>query len=106
MRALNRMASGTGEELDEKPGATETGSDKVKIFVIEGVADISRVLRHNLEVAGYRVRTYSSTHSVVADALKDRPALLLLDILLPGGDGLELCRQGRQSGRSEERRVG
>jgi len=86
------------EQRVEKP-AHEAGSDKPKIFVVEDDADISRLLRHNLEVAGFRVRTYSSTHSVVADALKDRPALLLLDILLPGGDGLELCRQVRQSGK-------
>src|SRR5215813_8464900 len=94
MGALNRMPSGPEEQRLEKP-APETGaSDKPKIFVVEDDADISRLLRHNLEVAGYRVRTYSSTHSVVADALKDRP-----DILLPGGDGLELCRQVRQSGK-------
>jgi two-component system phosphate regulon response regulator PhoB len=98
MGALNRMPSGPEEQRLEKP-APETGSDKPKIFVVEDDADISRLLRHNLEVAGYRVRTYSGTHSVVADALKDRPALLLLDILLPGGDGLELCRQVRQSGK-------
>jgi len=97
MGALTRMPSPEEQRL-EKP-AQETGNDKPKIFVVEDDADISRLLRHNLEVAGYRVRTYSSTHSVVTDALKERPALLLLDILLPGGDGLELCRQVRQSGK-------
>src|ERR1051325_4063950 len=99
MGALNRMPSWPEEQRLEKP-APETGAGgNPKIFVVEDDADISRLLRHNLEVAGYRVRTYSSTHSVVADALKDRPALLLLDILLPGGDGLELCRQVRQPGK-------
>jgi len=99
MGALNRMQPVPDEQRLEKPAVESGASDKPKIFVVEDDADIARLLRHNLEVAGYRVRTYSSTHSVVADALKDRPALLLLDIMLPGGDGLELCRQVRQSGK-------
>jgi DNA-binding response OmpR family regulator len=98
MGALNRTLTGPEEQIVEKP---ETGAnEKQKIFVVEDDVDIARLLRHNLEVAGYRVRSYSSTHSVLADAIKDRPALLLLDIMLPGGDGLELCRQVRQSGRA------
>jgi two-component system phosphate regulon response regulator PhoB len=99
MGALTRTLLPQDEQSLENSSDAET-PDKQKIFVVEDDADISRLLRHNLEVAGYRVRTYSSTHSVLADALKERPALLLLDIMLPGSDGLELCRQVRQSGRS------
>lgn len=97
MGALSRMPSPEEQRL-EKP-TQDAATDKPKIFVVEDDADISRLLRHNLELAGFRVRAYSSTHNVVADALRERPALLLLDILLPGGDGLELCRQVRQSGK-------
>jgi len=97
MGAVSRMPSPEEQRPDKV--TQDPASDKPKIFVVEDDADISRLLRHNLEVAGYRVRAYSSTHSVVTDALKERPALLLLDIMLPGGDGLELCRQVRQSGR-------
>jgi DNA-binding response OmpR family regulator len=99
MGALTRMPS-PDEQRVQKSAPEASGNDKPKIFVVEDDADISRLLRHSLELAGYRVRTYSSTHSVVVDALKDRPSLLLLDILLPGGDGLELCRQVRQSGKA------
>jgi DNA-binding response OmpR family regulator len=69
-----------------------------KIFVVEDDLDIARLVRHNLEGAGYRVRAYSGTANVLADAQRERPCLLLLDIMVPGGDGLELCRQIRQSG--------
>ncbi len=100
MGTLSRTLPESDESRPEKTGAQTGAGDKQKIFVVEDDVDISRLLRHNLEAAGYRVRTYSSTHSVVADALKDRPSLLLLDIMLPGGDGLELCRQVRQSGRA------
>jgi two-component system phosphate regulon response regulator PhoB len=69
-----------------------------KIFVVEDDSDISRLVRLHLEGAGFRVRVYTATGGVLVDALKERPSLMLLDIMLPGGDGLELCRQIRQSG--------
>lgn len=69
-----------------------------KIFVVEDDSDISRLVRHHLEMAGYRIRTFSSTSQVLAEAQRERPSLFLLDIMVPGGDGLELCRQIRQAG--------
>jgi DNA-binding response OmpR family regulator len=69
-----------------------------KIFVVEDDSDISRLVRHNLETAGYRVKTFSATSQVLAEAQRERPSLFLLDIMVPGGDGLELCRQIRQAG--------
>jgi DNA-binding response OmpR family regulator len=69
-----------------------------KIFVLEDDLDIARLVRHNLEAAGFRVRSFSSTANVISDAQKERPSLMLLDIMVPGGDGLDLCRQVRQSG--------
>jgi DNA-binding response OmpR family regulator len=98
MGALNRILSGSDRAAQEKPAAETTVNDKQKIFVVEDDSDISRLVRHHLEAAGYRVRSYSTTHAVLADALKERPALMLLDIMVPGGDGIELCRQVRQSG--------
>lgn len=69
---------------------------KQTIFVVEDDADISRLLRHHLEGAGFAVRPFGSAHGVLAEAEKARPALFLLDIMLPGGDGLELCRRIRE----------
>jgi len=72
---------------------------KPTIFVVEDDADIARLVRHHLESAGYGVRAYASAAHVLADAEKSPPALFLLDIMVPGGDGLELCRKIRGSGR-------
>lgn len=69
-----------------------------KIFLLEDDLDIARLVRHNLEFAGFRVRCYTSTANVIPDARKDRPSLMLLDIMVPGGDGLDLCRQIREAG--------
>jgi two-component system phosphate regulon response regulator PhoB len=70
---------------------------KQTIFAVEDDADISRLVRHHLEGAGYAVRGFSTAAGVVAEAEKQLPSLFLLDIMLPGGDGLELCRRIRQS---------
>jgi DNA-binding response OmpR family regulator len=69
-----------------------------KIFVLEDDADIARLVKHHLEIAGYRVRSFANTTHVLAEAQRERPSLFLLDIMVPGGDGLELCRQIRQAG--------
>ncbi len=70
---------------------------KPTIYVVEDDPDISRLVRHHLEGASFNVRLYSTGNLVVMDAERQRPALFLLDIMVPGKDGLELCRQIRQS---------
>jgi len=70
---------------------------KPTIFVVEDDPDISRLVRHHLEGGGFNVRLYSTGSVVVADAERQRPTLFILDIMVPGKDGLELCRQIRQS---------
>ena len=96
MGALNRTLPRTDQSLDQELPTAVNG--KPGIFVVEDDADIARLVRHHLEAAGYRTRVYATAHAVLAEALRDRPALLLLDIMVPGGDGIELCRQIRQSG--------
>lgn len=66
------------------------------IFVLEDDSDISRLMQYHLEAAGYTVRVYSTTTNIVADAERQTPSLFLLDIMVPGGDGLEVCRRLRQ----------
>jgi two-component system phosphate regulon response regulator PhoB len=65
------------------------------IFVVEDDADIARLVRHHLEGAGYRTRVFATTLPVVAEAEKDLPAVFLLDVMVPGGDGFDLCRRIR-----------
>ena len=67
------------------------------IFVVEDETDIARLVRHHLEAANYTVRTFGSTTLVVPEAERERPALFLLDVMVPGGDGFELCRRIRQN---------
>ncbi len=70
---------------------------KQTIFVVEDDADIGRLVGHHLENSGYGVRLFASAANVLSEAEKERPSLLLLDIMVPGGDGLDLCRRVRQT---------
>lgn len=67
------------------------------VFVVEDDADIARLISHNLRAAGFEVQSFLSGASVVREALRDQPAVFVLDVMLPGSDGFELCRQIRQN---------
>ena len=70
---------------------------KPLIFLVEDDADISRLVRHHLEAAGYDVRAFPTAGAVLSEAEKERPSLFLLDIMVPGGDGRDLCRRIRHA---------
>lgn len=67
------------------------------IVVLEDDADIAKLVRYQLEGAGYAVDAYSNASEVLPAAAHKVPALYLLDIMVPGGDGLEVCRRLRQN---------
>ncbi|MFZ0477559.1 MAG: response regulator transcription factor [Terriglobales bacterium] len=66
------------------------------IYVVEDDTDVARLIEHTLRTAGYEVSTFLSGASVVSAAALDPPSLFLLDIMLPGISGIDLCRQIRQ----------
>lgn len=70
---------------------------KPAIFVVEDDPDITRLVRHHLERAGYAVQAFATPAGVMAQAEKQHPSLFLLDIMVPGGDGLDLCRSIRMT---------
>ncbi len=67
------------------------------IFVVEDDPEISRLVRMHLEEAGYGVRAFGDATRVIAEAERESPALFLLDVMIPGGDGFDLCRRIRQT---------
>ena len=81
------------------PGLRLTTMKAMKplIFVVEDEADIARLVKHHLEAAGFNARIFGTASMVIAEAEREKPALFLLDIMIPGGDGFELCRNIRQN---------
>lgn len=65
------------------------------VFVLEDDTDISRLIQHHLEASGFAVRSYVTPVNLVSDAERQPPALFLLDIMVPSGDGLDVCRRLR-----------
>lgn len=68
------------------------------ILVIEDDPAMSAGLKDNLEVEGYRVLTAAGVQSGRALALQGQPDLIILDVMLPDGDGMSLCRDLRARG--------
>src|SRR5512147_3013492 len=66
------------------------------ILLVDDDDLLRRSLAFNLEKAGYRVSTAANAEDALALAQRDTPELLILDIGLPGMDGLEALRQYRQ----------
>jgi DNA-binding response OmpR family regulator len=67
------------------------------ILLVDDDTLMRRSLAFNLEQAGYRVSTAASAEDALAMARDDLPNLVLLDIGLPGMDGLEALREYRSS---------
>ncbi len=65
------------------------------ILVVDDEIEIVRALHRALTAHGYTVLTASSGEEAVDLVAKERPDLVLLDLLLPGLSGLEVCRQVR-----------
>jgi two-component system phosphate regulon response regulator PhoB len=65
------------------------------IYVLEDDTDIARLVQHHLEAAGFAARLFSTPTRLIPDAERQAPALFLLDIMVPGGDGLDVCRRLR-----------
>lgn len=66
-----------------------------KVLVIEDDQDISELVRHTLTREGYDVSMVSDGGGAIDAALRVRPDLVLLDLMLPGVDGIDVCRQIR-----------
>ncbi|MFA6028921.1 MAG: response regulator transcription factor [Elusimicrobiota bacterium] len=70
-----------------------------KILVVEDEKDIVRLLRYNLEKEGYRVVACHDGESALESFRKERPDLVVLDLMLPKLDGIEVCKRLRQGSR-------
>ena len=63
------------------------------ILAVDDEAHILELLSFNLEAAGYRVVTAATGEDALVVCAHERPAMVLLDIMLPGIDGMEVCRR-------------
>lgn len=67
-----------------------------KILIADDEPDILEFLQYNLTKHGYHVLSASNGREAIAIANKEKPELILLDIMMPEMDGVEVCRELRE----------
>lgn len=68
-----------------------------KILLVDDEPDILEFLSYNLKKEGYQVFTALTGEEGIAVAKKEMPHLVLLDVMMPGVDGIEVCRELRSA---------
>jgi phosphate regulon transcriptional regulator PhoB len=81
---------------EQNPTRPATGEAKRKILVVEDEKDIRDLVRYNLEAEGFTVVEASDGEIGLVLAARERPALVVLDLMLPGLSGMEVCRKLRE----------
>ena len=68
-----------------------------RIAIVEDEAELAALLDYNLTRSGYQAHVLTGHKGTLRDLESWKPDLIVLDVMLPGDDGFELCRQIRQS---------
>ena len=68
-----------------------------KILVVDDEKPIADILKFNLEKEGFEIVMAHDGDEAIEKANEEQPDMVLLDIMLPGKDGLEVCREIRKS---------
>ncbi len=63
-----------------------------KIYVVDDEEDILNLVEYNLKKEGYEVSCFTTGEEILSTARKNAPDLILLDLMLPGVDGRDVCR--------------
>ena len=64
-----------------------------KVLVVDDEENIRELVKYNLDREGYRVTTVGSGEDALKEARSHVPDLIILDLMLPGIDGLDVCRE-------------
>lgn len=75
----------------------EDNSDKKTILIVDDEKPIVDILMYNLDKEGYNLLEANDGETAVEIALKEKPDLILLDVMLPKMDGLSVCRKIKNS---------
>ena len=68
----------------------------MKILVVDDEKDILEFLTYNLNNSGYEVFSANNGRDAIEKSILEKPDLILLDIMLPDIDGIEVCQSLRE----------
>jgi two-component system, OmpR family, alkaline phosphatase synthesis response regulator PhoP len=94
-RSMERAGGRFGEQPSSLPAATNktAGMPRERILVVDDEEDLLELVNYNLSKEGFRVRPVTTGEEALAEARETLPDLIVLDLLLPAVDGLEVCRR-------------
>ena len=72
-----------------------------RILIVDDEEDVLELAQYNLEQSGYHVETAASGEQALTYSKKKTPDLIILDLMLPGIDGLEVCKQLKSDVKTE-----
>jgi DNA-binding response OmpR family regulator len=102
-RSLPRTAQGTRSPRIEAPRPTgrvvaeAVARDRKRVLVADDEVDIANLVSCVLEDAGFDVHSVHSGMDALETALRERPDLVVLDVMMPGLDGREVSRRLKAS---------
>ena len=70
---------------------------EIKILLVDDEPDILEIVGYNLSTEGYNVTTAKNGIEAIAKAKKEKPHLIILDVMMPEMDGIETCEHIRKS---------
>ncbi|PSQ99186.1 MAG: DNA-binding response regulator [Bacteroidetes bacterium QS_9_68_14] len=80
----------------DAPPADVPASDAPLILIVDDENDILDLLKYNLQQEGFRTRLAKTGREALRAARRQPPSLIILDIMMPGMDGIEVCRRVRE----------
>jgi two-component system alkaline phosphatase synthesis response regulator PhoP len=72
-------------------------SNEVTILIVDDEEDILEFVSYNLSKEGYKILTAANGKEALVIAEENRPELIILDIMMPGMDGIEVCHTLREN---------
>jgi two-component system phosphate regulon response regulator PhoB len=73
-----------------------------KILIVDDEEDVLELVRYNFDRSGYQIETATSGEEALSKARKSSPDLIILDLMLPGIDGLEVCKKLKSDAKTEQ----
>lgn len=80
----------------QKAGNLMRNNDSIKVLLVDDEKDILEIMSYNLKKEGYEVQTARDGQIAINKAADFQPQLIVLDIMMPGMDGISTCQELRK----------